>query len=164
MIPKQIIEYCKYLYGDKIPLSKNIDKRVPSKDAWQRTEHELQRAFFQWLAEVGAKHNDPHVRNMLWTAHAIPNGGNRNVAEAGRLVAEGVKGGIPDVCIPIPRKGYCGLYIEFKKAGGSPSEEQRIFLNTLASMGFRCYVFNCLKTAKAFTVQYIEPLITDIRV
>lgn len=155
------MDYCSELYGEKIPLKAGIDMRLPKKDAWQKEEHYLQRAFFMWLNEIAANSlTYQHTRLLLWTAHAIPNGGKRNVAEAGRLVAEGVKSGVPDVFIPIPLHGHSGLYIEFKKAGESPSEEQRVFLNTLSDRGHRCYVFNCLEEAKRLTLEYITPLLS----
>lgn len=46
--------------------------------------------------------------------HHIPNGGARSKATAGRLKAEGVKAGIPDICLPVPKNGYGALYIELK--------------------------------------------------
>ena len=33
----------------------------------------------------------------------IPNGGSRHPAEAARLKAQGVKAGVPDLCIPVAR-------------------------------------------------------------
>ena len=33
----------------------------------------------------------------------IPNGGSRHKAEAARLKAQGVKAGVPDLCIPVAR-------------------------------------------------------------
>jgi len=47
--------------------------------------------------------------------YAIPNGGHRNKATAGKLKAEGVKSGVPDLHLPIARGGYHSLYVEMKK-------------------------------------------------
>ena len=56
----------------------------------------------------------------------IPNGGYRNKAEAAHLKAQGVRPGVPDLCVPVARHGYHGLYIEMKRrrtAGvGVPAE------------------------------------------
>jgi hypothetical protein len=46
--------------------------------------------------------------------YAIPNGGHRHPAVAGQLKAQGVKKGISDICIPIPKDKYHGAYIEMK--------------------------------------------------
>lgn len=43
-----------------------------------------------------------------------PNGGRRNKIEAARFKAMGVKRGIPDFAIMIPRAGYHGLWVELK--------------------------------------------------
>lgn len=37
--------------------------------------------------------------------HHIPNGGSRNQLEAANLKRQGVKAGVPDLCLPVPRNG-----------------------------------------------------------
>jgi len=61
--------------------------------------------------------------------HAIPNGGLRSNIQGAKLKAEGVKPGIPDLFLPVPRTGFHGCYIEIKKPGQrkSLSEEQKKF-------------------------------------
>ena len=44
----------------------------------------------------------------------IPNGGSRNTLEAANLKRQGVKAGVPDLCLPVARQNYHGLYIEMK--------------------------------------------------
>lgn len=44
----------------------------------------------------------------------VPNGGHRVKAVAGKLKAQGVKAGIPDLVLTMARGGFFGLYIEFK--------------------------------------------------
>lgn len=61
----------------------------------------------------------------------VPNGGHRVKAVAGKLKAQGVKAGIPDLVLTMARGGYFGLYIEFKAtppndAAISPSQHERI--------------------------------------
>lgn len=46
--------------------------------------------------------------------HHIPNGGSRNQLEAANLKRQGVKAGVPDLCLPVPRNGKHGLYVEMK--------------------------------------------------
>lgn len=78
-------------------------------------EHAHQTALFMWAALAGMK--CPQLRLMF----AIPNGGERNKIVAARLKAEGVKSGVPDVMLPVPRRQFAGLFIEMKKPKGQGS-------------------------------------------
>ena len=63
---------------------------------------------------------DKGVKELKWLHH-IPNGGSRGdtersrAIEGGKLKAQGVKPGVPDVFLPVARHGCMGLYIEMKK-------------------------------------------------
>jgi hypothetical protein len=57
--------------------------------------------------------------------HAIPNGGHRHKATAARLKAAGVKAGVPDICLPVARGDWHGLYIELKVGKNKLTEAQR---------------------------------------
>lgn len=90
------------------------------------TEHEEQREYVRWFRQTY-----PEVRIM-----AIPNGGARSPATAGRLKAEGVSPGVPDLFIPA-----WGLWIEMKRAkGGKVSPEQKEWHQYLANCGYRVIV------------------------
>lgn len=80
------------------------------------SESAEQRALFSWAA-MQAKAR-PELAMLL----AIPNGGHRSKATAGRLKAEGVRAGVPDVALPVARAPHGGLWIELKrpKTPGSP--------------------------------------------
>lgn len=88
---------------------------TPESYAATGTEHAEQTALFMWAALVGMQF--PLIRLMF----AIPNGGERNKAVAANLKAEGVKPGVPDVMLPVPRRQYAGLFIEMKRKKGSTS-------------------------------------------
>lgn len=72
---------------------------------------------------------------------AIPNGGARSKATAGRLKAEGVRAGVPDICLPVAIAPYGGLWIELKRPGergkpkGRASPEQLRWLGDLQAHG-----------------------------
>lgn len=59
--------------------------------------------------------------------YAVPNGGHRHPAVAAQMKAQGVKRGISDICIPIPKKDYHGCYIEMKMVGKKLTPEQAEF-------------------------------------
>ena len=83
----------------------------------EATEHQIQAAYFELLKR--------HVNQapILQYIYAIPNGGLRDVKVAVKLKREGVKRGVPDVSIPIPRDNYHGAYIEFKTPTGALSKD-----------------------------------------
>lgn len=72
------------------------------------SEHAHQTAIMQWTVINGS--NFPDI-DLL---HAIPNGGARSVSVAASLKAEGVKSGVPDLCLPVPLGVFAGLYLELK--------------------------------------------------
>jgi hypothetical protein len=92
------------------------------------SEHLIQKAFFQWASFQ----RFPGIELL----HAIPNGGARHPAVAGKLKAEGVKPGVPDVAWPVARGGFIGLAIEFKHGDGTPTKEQRQRIDALQKEGW----------------------------
>ena len=72
----------------------------------------------------------------------VPNGGSRNRAEAANLKRQGVKAGVPDLCLPVSRGGYHGLYIEMKVGKNKPTQKQEEWLAALRRGGYAaemCY-------------------------
>jgi len=70
----------------------------------------------------------------------IPNGGSRDKREAANLKRQGVKPGVPDLCVPVARGAYHSLYIEMKAEGGKPTEAQAEWLWRLREEGMCAYV------------------------
>ena len=66
-----------------------------------------------------------HIYPELELIYHVPNGGKRSKTEAIRLKRAGVKKGVPDLCLPVPRSNYNGLYIEMKYGNGRTSKEQK---------------------------------------
>lgn len=99
------------------------------------SESSEQRALIQWARFATAQH--PELRLL----HASANGGARHKATAGRLKAEGVRPGVPDMCLPVPRGNFGACYIELKrpriagKSRGRLSPEQLWWLGELQAVG-----------------------------
>lgn len=109
------------------------------------TEHEEQVALMR-LVELH-KGRWPELGLLF----AVPNGGDRHPAVASKLKAEGVKKGVPDLCLPIPRGEHHGLFVELKKQKGSTtSPEQKAWIGALKSQGYRAEV--CKGAAAAWEV------------
>ena len=95
------------------------------------TEHEIQVNCVNYF----------RLRYPKGLIYAIPNGGQRNVIVAAKLKSEGVLSGVPDLHIPIAKKGFHGLYIELKKGkAGKVSDNQLTIMEKLQSEGYRCEV------------------------
>lgn len=68
--------------------------------------------------------------------YAVPNGGKRSAFEAARLKGEGVRAGVPDLCLNLPRGGAHGLFVEMKAPGGRESPEQKLVMEELVEEGY----------------------------
>lgn len=103
------------------------------------TEAEEQTALFEWAALMEGR--IPALKMLF----AIPNGGSRHKMEAINLKRQGLKAGVPDVCLAYPSSGYHGLYIEMKVGKNKPSQVQKQWLSNLSEAGYKsvvCYSFN----------------------
>nr|WP_228347524.1 VRR-NUC domain-containing protein [Flagellatimonas centrodinii] len=114
------------------------------------TEHDEQAALVQWAALQAP--SMPGL-SMLF---AIPNGGHRNKATAGRLRAEGVRAGVPDLMLPVPRGPLHGLFIEMKRRkGGCVSEAQATWLASLDAEGYAVAVCRGWDEAREALLRYL---------
>lgn len=114
------------------------------------SEHTEQAALFSWAdLQMGRW---PELRMM----YAVPNGGHRHKATAAKLKAEGVRAGVPDICLPVARHGYHGLYIEMKYGRNTPTEEQTAWLDALSEQGYLAVVCWGYDEAKRAIEEYLE--------
>lgn len=98
-------------------------------------EAQEQEALFRWAAYSLVKYP------ALELLYHIPNGGSRNPVEAYSLKMQGVKPGVPDICLPVPSGRFTALYIELKRRkGGRVSEAQRVWIAALNRVGCRAVV------------------------
>jgi hypothetical protein len=104
------------------------------------SEHDEQVAVFDVL-----RANERKYPFLKWI-YAIPNGGHRHPAVAGKMKAEGVKAGVSDICVPIPmttlRKH--GAYFEMKFGKNKLTAEQLAFADFVRS---QAYYFETVWTA-----------------
>lgn len=94
------------------------------------SESTEQRALFEWAGWSQAKYPD------LALMYHVPNGGKRDVRTAVNLKREGVKAGVPDICLPVARGGHHGLYIELKAGKGEATVKQLEWLDGLREQGY----------------------------
>lgn len=114
------------------------------------TEEQDQIALVQWFDAWAP----PDLKGRL---AAIPNGGHRHKATAGKLKAAGVRAGNPDLQLLTPRHGFSGLIIELKRIkGGSLSAEQADWLDWYTRQGFMAVICKGFDAAKATIESYLH--------
>lgn len=101
------------------------------------TEAQEQKAVFDWALQPSVRAAYPELKLL----YHIPNGGKRDVVEAKHLKQTGVKPGVPDLCLPVARDKFHGLYIEMKTEKGRIRPEQTWWLEELSCQG--CYATIC---------------------
>lgn len=153
----------------------------PEQLARNNTESGHQKALFAWAAmarrwgfdvanqmhryqaggaasEPSPVGNRPFELPALRWLHAIPNGGARDHVTAARMKAEGVKAGVYDIFLPVPRAKLfsakndktkqiwmmesAGLYIELKKLGklSNSSDDQKSFGAHCTEFGYANFI------------------------
>lgn len=116
------------------------------------TEAQHQSALIKWsqLPQIRARY--PELKLL----HHIPNGGRRDPIEAKHLKAQGVKPGVPDLCLPVARGTYHGLYIEMKTETGRPSDNQKWWIKELNDQKYKAVICHGWEEAKKCLTDYLS--------
>ena len=125
---------------------------IPADIAKAGTEAAHQTALFCWAALPEIKLKYPELELLFH----IPNGGTRNKAEAGALKAQGVKSGVPDLFLPVPKGCYAGLWIELKVGKNKPSDNQDRWIANLTKQGYAVSVAYSWIEATEHLIYYLE--------
>lgn len=113
-------------------------------------EEQEQRAVIEWC-----EWNASRFPQLKLIFH-VPNGGHRSKAEGGRFKAIGVKPGVPDLFLPVPRPPYHGLFIELKAPGGRVSTAQLSWIVSLMNAGYMAKVCYGAGEATAEIERYMK--------
>lgn len=114
----------------------------------QKAETLAQIEVFDWIR------TQPRIAKV---AFHIPNEGRRSFYYGKMLKAMGMKGGVSDICIPIARPGYHGIFIEIKamnKRGkyNKPTENQMRFIDSIRFEGY----YGCICNGAEETIAKIK--------
>lgn len=117
-------------------------------------EHDHQAAFVAWgdLMATG------ELPELAW-GFAVGNGGLRHPVVAAAMQIEGVRAGVPDWLLLVPRHAGYGLAIEFKAPRESLSgvkERQRGWLRALAGAGYAAHVAFGYRAGQAIAWRYLR--------
>lgn len=122
----------------------------PKRRPATRSEHDEQKALISWARASEGRWPE------LALLYAVPNGGLRHPATAGRLRAEGVRPGVPDLCLPVQRGGHAGLYVELKASKGRTSAQQDWWLAELRRQGYCVAVCYGAEEAQQLIEAYLK--------
>ena len=114
------------------------------------SEHDAQAALIQWARYSEVRY--PELRLLF----AVPNGGPRSRRAGAMLKAEGLRAGVPDLCLPVARRGYHGLFVELKVGRNKPSDRQREMLDALHEQGYSAVVCYGWEEARDTITEYLE--------
>lgn len=121
-----------------------MSERIPS-------ESQEQKWLFEW-----ARLRERAVPELKLLFH-IPNEGKRTKATGGKMVAEGLKSGVPDLFLPVARGCFHGLFIEMKRVkGGRVSLSQHDWITELVRQGYRCVICRGWEEAKDEIERYLK--------
>lgn len=89
------------------------------------SEHDLQVTVFDWIELEKAR--IPELGHIF----AIPNGGHRHPSVGAKMKREGVRAGVPDCFLAIPKGKYHGLFIEHKWGKNQLTLDQKVWRSKL---------------------------------
>ncbi len=69
---------------------------------------------------------------------------------------EGLKPGVPDLCLPVAQGNYHGLYIELKRIGETASKEQEQWIADLREQNYAAYVCAGWDNARRLIEDYLK--------
>lgn len=115
-----------------------------------RPEHNLQCSIVQWASLHKGRY--PELESL----YAIKNEGLRSLRLGKDFIESGMKRGMPDLCLPVPRGGYGALFIELKSDSGKLSESQKEILRMLMSFGNLCLVAKTYERVTQVIIDYLK--------
>ena len=109
------------------------------------SEHAEQKAVCDWWRLACKGYGLPE-----FSLFAVPNGGARHPVVGRKLKAEGVRAGVPDLFLAVPRRypaaeetpgfEFIGLFVEMKRKPNKPSPEQEDVLLYLRQRGYHAVI------------------------
>lgn len=92
---------------------------------------QCQQAVFKWSQQPAIRERWPELKLL----HHIPNERQCTPALGRQLKLAGVRRGVPDLHLPVPRGPYAGLWMEMKTEAGKTTSEQEWWVEQLNAAG-----------------------------
>lgn len=111
------------------------------------SESQIQKQCVRWF-----RARYPDVEQLFF---AVPNGGVRNAWTARIMKEEGVRAGVSDLILLIPKGGFASLLIELKTSVGRQSESQKEFERMARKMRNKYVLCRSLDEFKKEVIEYL---------
>jgi hypothetical protein len=112
-----------------------------------------QAALFEWANLIKVPEGGV-LKDYLF---AIPNGAKRTVRQGVMLKRQGLKAGMPDVCLSLPRKAYHGMFLELKRESSYRiKKEQHTVIDRLNRVGYCARVSNTIDKSIEMIKEYLK--------
>lgn len=115
-------------------------------------ESEHQRAVFRWSRQPSVRDKWPEIKLLFHVKNETTEGARRVQSDK----AMGVKPGVPDLCLPVARGRYHGLFIEMKNERGRVSEAQKWWVRELNGQDYAAVVCYGWESAAMMLEWYLE--------
>jgi hypothetical protein len=119
----------------------------PAPKAYKYEEHKIQVEAVSWFRAVYSQFDE--------LFYAVPNGARRDKRAGKRLKDEGMRRGIPDLILDLPRGRYAGLRAETKTETGDESGDQKEVIAKMRAVGFYVFVYRDAEEFKKEVRQYL---------
>ena len=130
-----------------------------------KDEHSLQVAVITWAGLNAGRW--PCLHLLFSVPNGAAYGGGMKTLKSGRSIpvaairahrmkAEGLRPGVPDLCLPVARGGFHGLFLELKTKTGRLRPEQALWLDALRDEGYRAEVAHGLDEAVEVLRSYVS--------
>lgn len=102
------------------------------------TESQIQCAIMEWANNTFVDHPLSGKTCIGSYLIKIPNEGKRSFHQGKKMKKEGLKKGVSDLFLSFPSKqGFNGFWIELKRKGKQPTQDQLDFLVRMIKVGYR---------------------------
>lgn len=115
-------------------------------------EYKHQIAVMKWSRQPSIRGKWPELALL----HHVKNETTEGEKQVAIDRAMGVKKGVPDLCLPVARGMYHGLYIELKSEKGRTSPEQDWWGERLIAQGFAWEVCHGWQSAVRTLERYLD--------
>jgi len=97
-----------------------------------------------------------NLPDVFEDTHHFANQRSCSIQEGRKLKRMGVKRGVSDIFVAIPKNGKAGLWLELKVGSGKLSKEQSDFLERKKERGYDCHVAWGYSEAIDILLNYLE--------